>query len=192
MQPITTTLKAIRKAVPCGLHPEKDGTLTGYSKLKAFLGENWQDNQPILFSQIIESNGVADAYWCTKVLGVEHEPVLYRISADCAESVLHLFEKEYPNEPAPRNAIQASRDYADGKISKEELRIAEAAARAAWVAAGAVAGVVAAEAAWAAWAAALAAADEAAEAVVDAAVDAAWTAAERKKQAAILLKHLGE
>jgi len=41
-------------------------------------------------------------------------------AADCAEHVLDLFEEKYPNDKRPREAIQASRDFANGKISKEQ------------------------------------------------------------------------
>lgn len=77
-------------------------------------------------------------------------------AADCAEHVLYLFERKYPNDDRPRKAIQAARDFAEGRIGREAAeKAAEEAARrrrasaAAW----------AAEAAWAAaWNAAAAAA----------------------------------
>jgi len=93
-------------------------------------------------------------------------------AADCAERVLPIYEKEYPNDDAPRKAIQAARDYADGKIDKKEMAAAWAAARAAaraaaWAAAWAAARDAAGAAAWAAagdaaWAAVWAAARDAA------------------------------
>ena len=113
-------------------------------------------------------------------------------AADCAERVLPIYEKEYPNEDAPRKAIQAARDYANGKINKKQLAAArvaasaaasaaarDAASAAAWAATSAAAGATARVAAWAAtrvaardaaWAAAWAAAwDAARDAVRDAA-----------------------
>jgi hypothetical protein len=89
-------------------------------------------------------------------------------AADCAEHVLHFFEDEYPDEKRPREAIQASRDYANGLI-RDAAGAADRSA--AWAAAGAAAR----DAAWAAaWTAARAAARAAAGA---AARDAAWAAA---------------
>ena len=85
-------------------------------------------------------------------------------AADCAEYVLHLFEKRHPNDNRPRAAIQAARDFADGKINKEQLATARDAA---WAAARAAAR----DAAWAA----------ARDAEREAAWAAAW-AAERKWQ----------
>ena len=86
-------------------------------------------------------------------------------AADCAEKVLPIYEKEYPNEDAPRKAIQAARDYANGKINKKQLAAAKVVA---WDAARAAAGDVA-------WDAARAAAWNAARAAAgDVAWDAAW------------------
>jgi len=118
-------------------------------------------------------------------------------AADCAEHVLHHFEKLYPNDNRPRKAIEAARG------SDRGLPAAWAAAgAAAWAAARNAAGAAAADAdaAWnAAWAAAGAAAGTTAWA---AAADAAWNAratawaaagnAEREWQTVTLLAALGE
>lgn len=63
-------------------------------------------------------------------------------AADCAEHVLHIFEKENPKDDRPRMAIQAARGFVNGKISGTALYAAGAAAgdatgAAAWAAAGA-------------------------------------------------------
>jgi hypothetical protein len=113
-------------------------------------------------------------------------------ACDCAERVLPIYEKKYPDDKRPREAIAVSRRYADGKATKEEL----AAARdAAWDAARAAAGAAAGDAARAAaWAAAWDAARDAAWAAARAAAwDAAWAAAwaaERKWQTARLIEYL--
>ena len=49
-------------------------------------------------------------------------------AADCAEHVLHIFEREYPKDDRPRKAIQAGRDFANGKISAAARDAAGAAA----------------------------------------------------------------
>jgi hypothetical protein len=41
---------------------------------------------------------------------------LLHFAADCAEDVLHIFERKHLNDDRPRRAIQEVRDYADGKI----------------------------------------------------------------------------
>jgi hypothetical protein len=116
-------------------------------------------------------------------------------ACDCAEHVLHFFEERYPKDKRPREAIQAAREYVDGKISIEEFnkatRAADAAraASAAYAAWAADAAALAARAAWVAWVAWAA----------SAAYDAAWAAravwvvtraAERKWQNDLLLKML--
>ena len=89
-------------------------------------------------------------------------------AADCAEHVLHYWTAKYPDDDRPAKAIQAARDYAEGRITKDA---ANAAANAA---------------AYAAANAAAFAAANAANAAADAAADAAN--AERKWQ----VEHLRE
>ena len=56
-------------------------------------------------------------------------------AADCAEHVLHIYEKSYPNDFRSRNAIRAARDFANGKINQQTLTAAWDAARdAGWAA----------------------------------------------------------
>jgi len=71
-------------------------------------------------------------------------------AAECAERVLPLFEAQYHNDDCARKAIDAARDYANGKISVDDLeraswaaaegaaRAADTTASAAWVAAWSV------------------------------------------------------
>ena len=136
MPPITTTLKAIRKCSPCGLRPESNGTLTGYVKLKAFLGECWDDDAPVKFSEIVASNGLDDALWCLRSICPHHEKEVRLFAADCAESVLHIFEKLRPNDNRPRLAIKAARDFANGEIDAAAWAAAWDAARDAALLAG--------------------------------------------------------
>ena len=91
-----------------------------------------------------------------------NDRTLRLFAADCAESVLHLFEAVRPNDDRPRLAIVAARAYANGEIT-------DAARDAAWGAAW--------DAARGARAAAREAAGEAARAAAGEAADAAWTAA---------------
>ena len=78
-------------------------------------------------------------------------------ACDCAERVLHIYERDNTSK-APRQAIKVARRFANGKATKKELAAARAAAR---------------DAAWDA----LDAARAAAWAAADAAGAAAWTAA---------------
>jgi hypothetical protein len=91
-------------------------------------------------------------------------------ACDCAEHVLPIYEKYYPDDSRPREAIETMRRYARGEATKEELEIAN---NAAYAAANAVA-----DDADDAWAAANSAADAAANNAASAAANAAWAAAD--------------
>ena len=60
-----------------------------------------------------------------KAVNIDRELRLF--AADCAGRVLHIFETDYPKDDRPRKAIQAARDFANGKIDA-------AAGAAAWAA----------------------------------------------------------
>jgi len=164
---IYTTLNKILAHNPCK---------GGWKKLLRNLGNTKEDDEPLKFSKILESNGIDDALWCLRSICPEYGREVRLFSAECADRVVHLFEKQYPNDDRPRKAIKAARDFAHGLITEEARAAAEAAARSAAEAAAEAAARSAAEAAaWdAAWAAARDAARSAAEA---AARDAAWDAA---------------
>jgi hypothetical protein len=104
------------------------------------------------------------------------------------ETVLPIFEREYPNDKRPRNAIETARRYANGEATDEELAAArDAVWAAAWAAAWDAARAAARDAAWAA------ARDAAWAAARDAARDAAWDAArdaEREWQTSRLVELL--
>ena len=176
---LTTTFALLKKAGACA---------DRYRHLANTLGgiEAYGKDTPITLAEIIESNGMQDAIWALHACA-EDNAVVERIArlfaADCAEAVLHLFEKKYPKDDRPRKSIQAARDFANGKISAKELSAARAAARDA-------ARAAARDAAWAAWAAAR---DATRAAARDAARDAAWAAARdaaRDAQKDMLLKYI--
>ena len=125
-------------------------------------------------------------------------------ACDCAERVISIYERDYPDDKRPRHAIEVARLFAAGKVSDSELAAARDAARdaaraaaraAAWAAAldsaRAAAWAAARDAAWdAAWAAAWdAALDSAWAAARGAALDSAWDA-EHKWQAKRLMQYL--
>jgi len=56
---------------------------------------------------------------------------IYLYCADVVERVLHIFEREYPEDKRPREAIQACRDYANNLIDASKLKAAFDAAEAA-------------------------------------------------------------
>jgi hypothetical protein len=154
---------------------ESGACTEGYRKLAKHLGgvDNYGEDKPIPLAVIIESNGLADALWtlrCTVEPLEVTEKILIEFACRCAEHVLVNYEKLYPDDKRPREAIEAARAYAEGRGSA-----AEAAARAA-EAAEAARAAEADEAAWAAAEAAAEAARAAAEAAAEAAGAAAWAA----------------
>ena len=180
-----TTLAIIRKHEPC---------TEGWKKLLKHVGKDFPENGHIDFTTILESNGLDDALWGLRAVLPEQEKDRDRLArlfaCECAEGVLHIYEKQYPDEKRLREAIRVARAFAEGKATGDELAAARAAARdaawaAAWAAARAAAWAAARDAAWvAAWAAAWAAARVAARGAARvAARAAAWDAAwdEQKK-----------
>ena len=53
------------------------------------------------------------------------------VACRCARDVLPIFEREYPNDPRPRMAIETAEKYANGEANYYELDAARAAASAA-------------------------------------------------------------
>ena len=113
-----TTLNKIKSHSPCE---------DGWNNLLNYLGKTEADDDPLELRTILESNGLDDTLWAFRAVeGKDKEIRLF--AADCADMVLHIYEKQYPNDDRPRKAIQAVRDYANGLISAEELAAARAAA----------------------------------------------------------------
>lgn len=153
----------INLAVIKSFNPCKDGLENFIKHHKDFSGT------PIELLDL-ENVSLSDKLWLLSREDFIPENDLHELACKFAESVLHIYEKKYPNDLRPRKAIEAKRKFIKGEISKDELDAARAAARdAAWAAraaARAAAWAAARDAAWdAAWAAARAAAAKAAGAV---------------------------
>lgn len=145
------TLPAHRTIIPCtyGYH----GSPTLWAALKYAPG-------PIaclveLDGDVVEHGNPVDKYAARTrklIAAVNISRELRLFAADCAEHVLPIYEREYPNDARPRNAIQAARDYAEGRIDAAARDAACAAARdaerdaeraAAWAASAAWAAIAA-------------------------------------------------
>ena len=144
---LTTTLNKIRACSPCA---------SGWRTLVKHLGEDFDPNAEINLLTVLESNGVADMLWTLRAaIGQDSKRVASQLAIEFAATTLPIFEKRSPNDERPRKAIQAARDYLDGKISLEELRSCRShAADAADAAAYAAAAYAAADAAYATYVAA--------------------------------------
>lgn len=118
---MTTTLDRIKDNHPCG---------DGWRKLIRSLNKTKADDASVSIRHIIESNGIADAIWALRAVdGHDREIRLY--VAWCAEQVLPIYEKEYPNDNRPRLSIQAAKDYANGLIDDAARAAARASAESA-------------------------------------------------------------
>lgn len=142
-----TTLSRILEHGPCGQDPE-DGC--GWWRLLNHLGKTEPDNKPLSMITILESNGLDDALWALRsVEGYEREVRLF--GCWCACQSLPIFERDYPNDMRPRQAIETAALYAEGIVDNAAWAAAWDAARAAaWAAARDAAGDAAWAAAWAA------------------------------------------
>lgn len=114
----------------------------------------------------LDNVSISDKFWLLLREEFIPENDLHELACKFAESVLHLFEEEYPDDKRPRKAIEAKRKFIKGEISEKEGYAARAAAWDARAAARAAAGAAAEAAAWAA-----------ARAAAGVARDAAWAAA---------------
>jgi len=144
---LTTTFRLAKEAGAC---------VASYKRFAKHVGgiTKYGKDTPIQIIDILDVMGLGDALWC--LCCTQEKPEAdYKariFAADCAEHVLHIYEDKYPDDKRPREAIQAARLFAEGKIE-------DAARAAAWAAAWDAARAVA----WAAtWAAARAAARDAA------------------------------
>ncbi len=122
-----TTLNIIKSHGPC-----KDG----WETLLKSLGKTKPDDEPIDLITILKSNGIKDAIWCLRCF--EYRDYCLFL-ADLVESVLPIYECYKFDNPAPRKAIKAIRDWHDGKISDADLKSAARAAAVAYAYADAAA-----------------------------------------------------
>jgi hypothetical protein len=130
--------------------------------------------------EIVESEiRIKDKFWfiCKKLATKEENQ---QIAIRLAEIVLPIYEKRYPENKAPREAIEAAKSYIAGHISLEQLLAKKRAA--------AIAAAIAYAAAYAAYAAADAAAAAAAAYAAYAAADADAAAAAAADYAAAEIK----
>ena len=146
-----------------------------YGRKKA---DTFLPNENFDISDVLNSNvSIKDKAWFIR-RNCEFTDTEYRkFAIGCAICVLPIYEARYPENKAPREAIQAAQDYLNKTISIEELRTKRAAYAAADAADAADAAAYAADAA-------AAAADDAAAYAAAYAADAAAYAADAAAAAA--------
>lgn len=84
----------------------------------------------IPLKEIVEVIGIRDAVWALKALAdfPGRRNFVVEFAIECAESVLQVFEENYPDDKRPRRALELARRSLTEEVSKESL---EAAANAA-------------------------------------------------------------
>ena len=108
MPNLTTTFKTIKSHDPCS---------HGWRKLLKNIKPNSMDDI-VSISEILESNGVKDAFWSLRCWSYIQQCLLL---ANVAESVLHIFEEKNPGDKRPRQTIEAIRKFENGEITDIEL-----------------------------------------------------------------------
>ena len=151
---------------------------SGYQVFIKAHGEN-----DATLSQCLESNGWRDTWWLISStyaqFSEQQKTDLRLLGCEYALSVLENFEKEFPEDKRPRQAIEASRAFAKGEITKEDLEAAARSARSAWSAEAAARSAAEAAAEAAAWSA-----EAAARSAARSARSAAWSAEAAARSAA--------
>ena len=91
------------------------GTISAYGR-----------DTPMPLETVLDVCGLDDALWGLSAIGADRELRLW--SCDCAEHVLPIFERTYPDDDRPRKAIEAGRAYAHGEIGYAAWAVARDAA----------------------------------------------------------------
>ena len=128
---LTTTLNKIRACSPCD---------SGWRTLLKHVGKDFSPDAEINLLTVLESNGVADMLWTLRAIDQDSKRVASQLAIKFAEQALPIFETRRPDDDRPRDAIQAARDYLDGKISTDELQACQSQTYAGDAFAGAAAG----------------------------------------------------
>lgn len=123
-----TTLNKIRAHGPCGLDP-RESPLTGFCKLRAHLGEDFDPDNDIDIVTVLDSNGLDDALWCLRAVD-GHDWEIRMLSISLAREVQHLM-----TDPRSRRALDVAESYAYGRATEDERRLARAEAENAFYAA---------------------------------------------------------
>ena len=121
MEPWTTTLNAIREHSPCA---------SGWAKLLKSLDKTKADDEPLLLSVILDSNGLDDTLWVLRAV-TNHDREIRLFAVWCARQVQHLM-----TDRRSIDALDVAEQFAKGEVTEEQLSdarsAAESAAKSAW------------------------------------------------------------
>jgi len=99
------------------------------AELEAFVKKTYKTRQKMIDKLIVQylASGILPDHF------YEHSKLNNRklrlFACDCAERVLPIFEKAYPNDSRPRVSIETARKFANGRTTREEMAAARDAAR---------------------------------------------------------------
>ena len=106
---VTITLETIKSFNPC-----EDGLENFIKHHKDFSGS------PLDLLEL-GNVSVSDKFWLLFRDEFIPENDLHEIACKFAESVLHIYEEQYPNDQRPLQAIEAKRKFIKGLITRDEL-----------------------------------------------------------------------
>lgn len=115
MPNLITTFKGIKSHGPCE---------PGWRKLLDNMKPDSMD-EAVTIEQILDSNGLKDALWALRCWKYEDYCLLL---VNIGLSVVGVFEKKYPSDNRPRQALDTAAKYKAGNISHEEIVAAAEAA----------------------------------------------------------------
>ena len=115
--------------IPCnnGLHLLRKKDIIEWLRAGVLWEAEWRGDKIVTGDKMV----VSEARLVRKA-AVLDERTLRLLACDFAEHVLPIFEKKYPGDPRPYEAIQVARRYADGQATQQELDVAWAARAATW------------------------------------------------------------
>ena len=116
----------------------KEACYYDYDPLSLALGgdSNYGMDKPISLIKCLESNTLEDVLWALSATLEDSTEFSKQLQIACAEHVLHIFEKEFPEDKRPRLALEAAKA---GKLTKEILEAASKASNSYYAAAAAAA-----------------------------------------------------
>jgi hypothetical protein len=106
----------------------------GLMDLRKHICENYPEGKEIYFADML-SAGVDLDYilWGIRTVPNEHQGYAMKLvqyfACDCAEHVLHFYERIYPDDKRPHEAIEATRKFVRGEIDATVLDAASEAGR---------------------------------------------------------------
>ena len=121
---LTLTFKSAKEAGAC---------VEAYKKFAKFKGgvRGWGADKPFPLLEVLDNNGLSDTLWALRCCEpiADRDKIARLFACDCAQRVLPLFEKKYPEDMRPRQTIETARKFANGEATKTELAAAGAAER---------------------------------------------------------------